>query len=223
MTVVKGPIEAQTWSQTFEAFAIDPGGTRVHGYDVESDLARHYRFSDVVLLALTGELPDDAKSRAFEIVLCFLLPISIARAPAHATVLAGHCSGPPSGVLATASATLADDVLDLIAVDTTKLEASEDPLPEALRASSPEEAASVERLRELLADVLPLPLLSRGPRRELALITALRACGVDTPLLLSSVVAMARIPSVIAEAAPRGLSEFIQKYPLTIPTFVYEE
>ena len=26
-----------------------------------------------------------------------------------------------------------------------------------------------------------------------------------------------------AEAAPRGLSEFIAKYPLTIPTFVYQE
>lgn len=223
MPVVKGPIEAQSWPEAFEAFAIDPAGRRVHGYDVESDLARHYRFSDVVLLALTGELPDDAKSRAFEIALCFLLPISIARAPAHATVLAGHCSGPPSGVLATAGATLADDVMDLAALDAATFEGSSEPLPESLTASSPEEIASVDRLRELLGDMLPVPLLARRPRRELALIAVLRACGLGTPLLLSSIVTMARIPSVIAEAAPRGLSEFIQKYPLTIPTFAYEE
>jgi hypothetical protein len=223
MTIGKGPIEARSWTQEFEALAIDPGGTRVHGYDVEVDLAQHYRYSDVVLLALTGELPSDATSRAFEILLCFLLPISIVRAPAHATVLAGHCSGPPSGILATAGATLADDVMELVALDATTFEPSAEPLPEALCASSPEELASVDRLRELLDGLLPVPLLARRPRRELALIAGLRACGLTTPLCLSTVVAMARIPSVIAEAAPRGLSDFIEKYPMTIPTFVYEE
>jgi hypothetical protein len=72
---VSGPIEQQKWSEHLEAHVVDDRGPlRVHGYDVESDLARHYRFSDVVYLTLTGELPDDARSRAFEIALCFLLP-----------------------------------------------------------------------------------------------------------------------------------------------------
>lgn len=223
MRYTDGPVEAQKWSPVLEAFAIDPGGTRVHGYDVETDLARHYRFTDVMLLALSGELPDDARSRAFEIALSFLLPMSIARAPAHATVLAGHCSGPPAVILATAAATLADDIADLITVDIGALEASDEPLNERLRACSPEEHASVDRLRELLDGVLSVPLLARGPKKELALLAVLRACGLDTPLRLSTAVTMARMPSLIAEASRRGLAEFIEKYPMDIPTVVYEE
>ncbi len=218
-----GPVERAPWSPVLEAFAIDAAGTRVHGYDVEADLARHYRFSDVVLLSLTGELPDDARSRAFEIALTLLLPMSVARAPAHATLLAGHCSGPPSVILATAAATLADDVADLAAVDVAALEASEGPLPDALRATSPEENAHVDRLRELLAGGLEVPLLARQPSRELALIAVLRACGLDTPLRLAGAVAMARIPSLVAEASPRGLTDFITKYPMGTPAVAYEE
>jgi len=218
-----GPVERAPWSTVFEAFAIDPAGRRVHGYDIEADLARHYRFSDVVLLALTGELPDDAKSRAFEIALTLLLPMSIARAPAHATVLAGHCSGPPSVILATATAALADDVADLAEVDVAALAASSGPLSDSLRAASPEESAQVDRLRDLLEGVLEVPILGRQPSRELALIAVLRACGLDTPLRLSAVVALARIPSLIAEASQRGLSDFLAKYPMGSPPVTYEE
>jgi hypothetical protein len=221
---VSGPIEQQKWSEHLEAHVVDDRGPlRVHGYDVESDLARHYRFSDVVYLTLTGELPDDARSRAFEIALCFLLPISVARAPVHATVLAGHCSGPPSGVLATAAATLTDELTDLVALDAAVFEPSGTPLPDALCARSEEEAASVDRLRTLLDGVLSVPLLSRRPRRDLALVAVLRACGLDTPLRLAAAVTLARLPAAAAEAGPRTLSDFISKYPLTVPGFVYEE
>jgi hypothetical protein len=219
---VKGPIEEQSWADSLEALVVDPVERRIHGYDVESDLAHHYRFSDLVYLSLVGELPDDTRSRAFEIALSFLLPMCVARAPVHATVLAGHCEGPVSGVVATAAVTIVDELTDLLATDPAIFEPSNAPLPEPLCATSEEERASVARLATLLNAALPVPLLARNPRRELALVAVLRACGLDTPMKIAAAVAVARIPSAIAEAEPRRLSEFLRKYPLLTPSFAYE-
>ena len=54
-TPAAGPIEAREWPSELSARAVsDAGERRLFGYDVESDLARHYAFSDTLLLALTG-------------------------------------------------------------------------------------------------------------------------------------------------------------------------
>jgi hypothetical protein len=218
MSERKGPIEARSWPTTLEAFAVDTSGPpRLHGYDVEEDLARHYRFTDAVYLALTGELPDDARSRAFEIALTFLLPVSVAEGPVHATVLAGFCGAPPSGILSTAAVTLADGAMDVIEADVAG------DLPEHLVACTPEEAASVARLRAQLGDLIDVPLLAQSPRRELALVSVLRACGLSTPLQLATAMALARIPCAVAEAAPRAAQDFVEKYPLDTPPFEYVE
>jgi hypothetical protein len=217
----RGPIESHPWPTELEAFAVDASGAspRLHGYDVESDLARHYRFSDIVYLGLVGELPDDARSRAFEIALSFLVPMSVAEGPIHAAALAGFFGSPPSGVLTTAAVTLADDAADVIEASASI--AGE--LPEALQATSDAERASVARLRDLVEGLVDVDVLARNPRRDVALLAVLRACGLHTPLQLGAAVTLARLPAAVAEAAPRSSVDFVQKYPLTTPPFVYEE
>ena len=60
-------VDKQEWPDTLAAHVVDDcegAPPRIHGYDVESDLARHYPFSTTVVLALTGELPDGARAAA---------------------------------------------------------------------------------------------------------------------------------------------------------------
>lgn len=223
MTERKGPIESHAWPVALEAFAIDEssGAARMHGYDVEGDLARHYRFSDIVYLGLAGELPTDRCSRAFELALSFLAPLSVADGPGHAAALAGFFGAPPSGVITTAAVTLADYCADAIEASASLSDTSD--LPPGLQAHSAEEAASVARLATLLEGTVSVPLLARNPGRDVAIFAVMRACGLTTPLQLAAVVTIARLPAAVAEAAARSSASFVQKYPLTTPPFVYEE
>lgn len=217
----RDPLSLRAWPEALEAHAVDGGhAPRLHGYDVESDLALHYRFTDLLLLALTGELPDERRSRAFEITLCFLVPSSVAEAPVHAAVLAAYFGAPPGGLLSIGASTIAGDAADL-AERVARAEASPE-LPADLRASGPEERASVERLAGALAGLVEVPLLARDPGREVALLSVLRALGLVDPLRLATAVALARLASVAAESAPRLREDFQQKYPVNVPPFAYD-
>jgi hypothetical protein len=225
MNARKGPIESRPWPEKLEAFAVESETpARLFGYDVEDDLARHYRFSDVVYLALTGELPDDARGRAFEIVLVFLVPAFVGRGAMHAAVLTAHCGAPPSGQLGTAATGLAGDALVASAIEASLPSAGD--LPMEHRAGTAEEAASVARLAAALKGLVDVPLLSRSPhspRRDLALVAALRACGIDTPARIAAAFALARLPSAHAEAERRSDRDFADKYPMNTPPFTYVE
>jgi citrate synthase len=95
---------------------VSPGpDPRIHGYAVEGDLAPHYRFSDVIYLSLTGELPTDAQSRTFERALILLSPISIAEAPSHAASLARVCDATHSAVIGTGAIALAEQARFMVA------------------------------------------------------------------------------------------------------------
>src|SRR5258708_5243088 len=84
-----GPIDVGLWPSQLTARVVDGGfRPRILGYDVQTDLARHYSFAEVVLLCLCGEVPTREVGRAFEIALSFLAPVSAAEAPAHAAGLA---------------------------------------------------------------------------------------------------------------------------------------
>ncbi|HEX6764634.1 MAG TPA: hypothetical protein VF103_04130, partial [Polyangiaceae bacterium] len=53
-----GPLEKAPFPAQLTARVMTPGkNPRLHGYDVEGDLAAHYTTSELVLLSLTGELP----------------------------------------------------------------------------------------------------------------------------------------------------------------------
>src|SRR5919112_1099801 len=83
-----GPIEDHAFPTEIEARVITPGlDPRLHGFSVEGDLAIHYRFPELVQLALTGVPPDEECGRALDIALQFVAPLAIAEAPTHAAVL----------------------------------------------------------------------------------------------------------------------------------------
>ncbi len=218
MSARVGPLESAPWPDALEAQAISTtDGTRLYGYDVESDLAAHYRFSDLVFLAIRGELPDEQRSRAFEIALMFSLPVSVGEAPIHAAALARVCGARPGGVASVASLALAETLGSAVRAALPVLRgASESVMP-----GSSEDAASVNRLRALLRDVLEVPLLSKAPPRELALLAVLWECGLRTEEELVNALVLARLPSAVAESAGRRPLDFAS-YPTTTPPIDYQ-
>lgn len=95
-----GPVEAFAFPTELSAHAVAPSERpRLHGYDVQGDLARHYGFGEVVLTALTGEAPPRAIGRAFEAALTFALPAPPSEAPGHASILARLCGASDAAVV----------------------------------------------------------------------------------------------------------------------------
>ena len=117
-----GPIEAQQWPERLTARVVTPGDDpRVHGYSIESDLARHYRTTDAFLLALTGELPSDDDGTAFAGAMHFLSATSIAEAPAHAAALARICAATTSAVVNSIIAVIALDAVFAVCAHALRL------------------------------------------------------------------------------------------------------
>lgn len=220
MTSRRGPLEAVPWPETLDAYAVsdDDETLRLHGYDVEADVAAHYRFSDALYLAIKADLPDDPQSRAFEIALTFALPLSVAAAPIHAAALARICGARPSGVASVASLALGEQTSETVRELLPVLRGDAEPPADV----TPRAAASVARLRALLTGVLDVPLLDRQPSRELAILAVLWACDLRTEWELVHAMTLARLPSAVAESGPRRPLDFAS-YPTTTPPIDYTE
>lgn len=223
---IPSPVEAGHWPSRLRAAVVTPGPRpRVHGYDVEDDLARHHRFSDVVLLALTGELPDDAVGRAFDVALTFLAPVAVTEAATHAAVLARICAGSASAIAATAAIGLAEQArwtLDRHAGLLAWLEAgAKGALPEGAAARDDDDRTAVARLRSVLGDDAP-PLLAADLSREAGAIAVLHACGLRTAEQLELALVVSRLPCTFAEALAAKRAG-LRSYPMDVPHFAYEE
>ena len=233
-----GPVESRTWPDALPARAVEPGPyRRIFGYDVERDVAKHYAFSDSLLLGLTGELPDDARSRAFAAVLTFASAMSVRDAPMHAAVLSRICGVRTGGILAVALLALgehidallrrleplfADAPVDDAAVDDAAVDnAAVDELPAGLNARDDDERRSIANLRELLGDGFVVPLLAKDLGLEPALLCVLRACGLVTSFQMCSALSIARLPSVLAEVVSTKVGDF-KSYPMDLPHFEYD-
>jgi hypothetical protein len=218
-----GPIEAREWPSALSARAVsDAGERRLFGYDVERDLAQHYAFSDTLLLAHTGELPEEPRSRAFAAVLTFASAISVAEAPIHASVVARLCGVRTGGILAIGTIALGEQVDTLLVKIGAALDAgAEAELPPDLRAHDESERASVASLREAIGAGFDVPALAADPSRDVAILAVLRACGLSTTFQLNAALSVARLPSVIAEAAATKPGDF-KGYPMDTPHFEYD-
>ena len=227
------PFDAIPFPDNLTARVVTPGPRPlVQGYDVESDLARHYTFAEGILVALTGDAPDAALGRAFEVALLFLSPAPVHEAPTHASVLARLCAGSASAVLGTAAVGLAEQARSAVAGAGTFLrwlEASAKgvPPPEAM-AKEDEERASVARLREALGPELArFPALSFDLGRTPALLAVLHTCGLRAPHALEAAWVVARLATAVAEAmAADALSterRAFLRYPMQLPRFQYHE
>jgi hypothetical protein len=207
-----GPFDDAPWPEQLTAHVVTPGPEpRIHGYDVERDLARHYSFTETLLLTMTGELPTPARTRAFDVALQFLAPVAVNEAPGHAAVIARTCNAFTSAIFGITAITLAEQARAASAA------AASPPADEA-------ERASVERLREALHRVgAPVPALLDGDLgRVAALAAVLRYCGITSAEHIEAVMVIARLPAAIAEglAIP---AHALKEYPVQLPDVRYHE
>jgi hypothetical protein len=228
-----GPVESYPWPTTLEACVITPGEEpRVHGYCVESDLAIHYSFTEVVLLTLTGELPTEKQAAAFDVALTFLAPLSAAHAPTHAGILARICGARFSSISAIAALTLAERSRTTLDVNAALLEwldrastSSVEAPPASALATSESERSRVSRLRKALGQ-RGVEIRALDPSNDLgpmpALLAALHFAGFTHREQFEAVLVVASFASAIAEARPRAVASF-REYPMNVPRFVYEE
>jgi hypothetical protein len=222
-----GPLESGQFPDKLTARVITPGARpRVHGYDVETDLARHYRATDLVLLSLTGELPVEPARAAFEVAWMFLAPVSVAHAGPHATVLSRLCGSTASSMLGVAAIGLAEQARALVAEHAELLrwlKSKADALPARYRGQEQEMRDAVERLRQALAGTgLVVQALEQTPTRDAALLSVLFACGLRRPEQLQAVIVLARLPSALAEGFAERATNFAN-YPINLPAFAYQE
>lgn len=219
----RGPIENRQWPSELSARAVldDNNGRRLFGYDLESDLAVNYSLSDVLLLAITGEIPDEPRLRAFQVALCFATGMPVAEAPVHAAVVGRLCGVRTGGVLAIGAIALGEHVDTLLAAIGGALE-TECPveLPPSLRARDTADRAAVERLRAALED-FDVPVLRMDPSRDVAVVAVLRACGVETSFQIGAALVLARLTSVVAESGATRPGSF-KEYPIDTPHFEYD-
>ena len=177
---------------------VTPGAQpRLHGYDVEGDLARHYQPADLTFLALTGELPTPEGSAALGVAMMFLAPVSVGHASAHAAVLSRLCGAPTRSTVGVAAIGLAEQARVEVATHRPLLvwlaEPSH-PFPEAFGAESPADDAALERLRAaLLQHSISLPLLERSLSRGAALFVVLLHAGIRRAEQLEALLVMARL------------------------------
>jgi hypothetical protein len=221
------PFDSVEWPQKLKARVVTAGALpRIHGYDAEADLALHYRFSDTVLLALTGELPDDRTGRAFEVAMQYLAPTSVAEPPAHCGLLARLCGARTSGILGATALAAAEQALFLAeghAELVEWLERPEGAPPVNHLAADEAERAAVSRLRAAVARTgFTCPTLELDFSREAALLALLHACGLKAAEQMQAAVVIARLPCALAEAFAASPTAF-REYPMNLPPFEYEE
>lgn len=225
-TIPDGPLETNSFPERLTARVVTPGARpRIHGYDVEGDLARHYQPADILFLSLVGELPTPTVSEALAATLVFLSPVSVAHASVHASVLARLCGATTSASLGVAAIGLAEQARTLVAEHASLLAWLDDGLlgfPAPFRSTAPEDVEAVDRLRAALAARgVDVPGLDQSPTRAAAPLLVLHALGLGRPEQLEAAIVSARFPAAVAEALSTKVVDF-QNYPINLPRYAYE-
>jgi hypothetical protein len=222
---LRGPIEDRTWPTTLEARVVQPGDApRIHGYDVQGDLAPNYSFAELVLTTLLGEVPNRSTGRLFDAVLSFLAPCSVAEGPTHAALLVRTCGARAPAVLASGAVTLSEEAAAVLhdhAELLQWLDAPSTTLPARYRSESPAEENAVNRFAACVrASGATLPIMEQGPTLRAALLAAAYHCGLRDAERLQAMWLLARLPAVMAEALHRPVAE-LRRYPIDLPRYEY--
>jgi hypothetical protein len=222
---MSGPIEDKQLPTRLMSHVVTSGAApRIHGYDVQSDLARHYEFTDVLFLALVGELPQRAERCAFDVALAFAAPVTMAEAPAHAAALSRVCGPRTSSMFAVAAIAAAEQVrvsLDAHADWLSKLVLGELDGSEGLGARDDDDRDAVRRLELALGTfAAKVPALRCDVGLETAIISTLVACGFRAREQLEAVLSLAKLPTICAEALAWRPGE-LRAYPMNLPRFEY--
>lgn len=222
-----GPLETGQFPAQLQARVVEPGAQpRIHGYDVQRDLAQHYSTASVAFLAVTGELPTPDAAVALDAALVFCSPVSIASAPTHAAALAKLCGAHGCSVISVAAIGLAEQARYLMDEHQELLQwlaAPTGELPERFRASTSLESDAVRHLVQALSPLdLYVPALDQRPTPNAAVLATLHACGLKTRSQFETLLVWARLPVVVAEALEESVGDF-KNYAVNLPHYVYQE
>lgn len=222
----RGPIERHQWPEELQA-CVWSGGSRprVHGYDLQGDIAQHYGMAELTLTSLRGHAPSREEGSLFEAVMLFLAPALVSEPPAHAAVVARTCDSRWPAIMACGSAVLAEQAQALVEQHTDLLDWLKEPsrsFPDSARCTDDREREAVGRFAaRARQSMLSVPTLDHDPTLLAALIAAAHRCGLHDSERLSALITIARLPGVLAEALrPPGK---LRAYPMDTPHFVYRE
>lgn len=197
----------------------------IHGYSVFSDLAVHYTFTEMIYLALTGEIPDQKIGKAFEYVLKFLFPMTAAEAPSNAGILAKVCSGESSAVLSVTAVTLVDMAsfwMEKHEKLLSWLEAPHNPFPKEYCNQDRESQSIVRQFSKLIYQTgISSPIFEHNPTLIAALIAILYACDIKKSDQIKAAIVFAKYPCAITEGFATASFSF-KKYPIRLPDYKYE-
>lgn len=221
-----GPIDDAPWPEELTGHVVARGDApRVHGYDVQGDLAVHYRFGETLLVYLTGEAPDADTGRAFEIAMTFASVVDAGEAPAHAAIVARMCGAAPGGVVSVAATALAERHRALVGTHARIFEWSRDTsaeLPAECRARDDADRSACARLAAALpAAFASAPVFSRDPSLDAALLATLVKCGLSSRERAEAALTIAGLACACAEAFATKPGDF-RSYPMNSPPFEYE-
>lgn len=202
-----GPVESGDWPNQLPAHVVSPTVPhRVHGYALLDDLARNYDFGETVFALLSGAPPEREWGRAVNLAFTALLATTVADAPVHAATLSRRSTAPSRAVLAIGMLGLAEQV-DIL-VEAPDADGAPDADAETLWALLPPAVRSALGMPSRSAEALALKVL--------------RKAGLESPLLLSAAVSMARLPALAAEVAAVEPGD-VRGYPMRVPDFRYED
>ena len=226
-TDLQGPLDVAAFPDTLSASVVSPGARpRIHGYDVQADLARHYSPTDLLFLTLTGDLPSAEVSAALGVALSFVAPVSVAHAAVHATVLARVCGTTVASTIGVAATGLAEQarlLLDEHAELLSWLGTQGPTLPSAWIANDAAERAASARLNDAIAETgFALAELRQTPTLDAALLIVLHRCGLKERSQLETAIVTARLPCAMAEAMQVKVADF-NAYPTNLPRYRYSE
>lgn len=219
-----GAFESTTWPDKLLARAVDEqsGAVRLHGYDVVRDLAVHYRHSDVVYLAVTGRLPDEAQSWLVHVASVSLSTVGINEAPAHIGHLARLCGATIASIFG-ATALAAADAAQRFASEYRDLQpwiARGAPAPVPYAAAAESEATYVQSMVTTARRHATVPANVERLNRRASEVALLVCAGVETAEHLEALLAWALSSGAISEALLTIPGEF-NRYPAVLPEFRY--
>jgi hypothetical protein len=220
----RGALDDTAWPERLCARAVLPDvrDDRLHGYAMLGDVARHYSYSDLVYLAIVGELPDREQATRFRVGLFACASLSVAEAPAHVAVLSRICGGTIASALAAGTIALVDQVRCEVARHAALIAWLADQTGAVPDAFCDRDPAHAEWMRALLAalddcgSTLVRPEMSRGAAR----IALVFEAGLRRADQIEAAIVAARSCGLIAEALATGAAD-LRDYPVKLPPFHY--
>lgn len=210
-------------SETLEARVFDYSESpSIFGYDIETDLLQHYSLQEVLLLTLTGELPDKKQSLLLSVVLTSLVAGNPTDDYVHGGILTRTFSNAEESILPAVAPIAAQRTLHLLNSHQPFIEWLKnptEPLPEIAVGSENKTQPLIDALqrRGVKSKFLDFPLTTTAARFAL-----LFEAGLTERWQLQFICSWMALLAPTAEAMARPSCAFLD-YPIRLPRFVESE